>query len=114
MSMSKLVSLIHLVHEAKQRGLDLYDKTFFSRLDQWFFRAISDGRICPVCAELDGSIWPGNILRSGFPWLGDPIDQDVIGGQDSENNGLVHPNCRCRLIRIARAERVPVITRWED
>lgn len=109
----RIIETLESVQEARDRGAWQYDKTFFSRLDRWFFRARSRGNICPSCLELDGSIWTGDTLRGAFPDL-HIIDEDIIGGSGTEFRGLVHPWCYCRLIRVLKGEDLAKVDIWND
>jgi len=71
--------------------------SFFSVNDMWDFDAVLDTRVCESCEELEGSSWTGDFLRQPFPNLV-ILDENTIGGPD-DGDGLVHPNCRCRLRR---------------
>lgn len=110
LQLTTIVNAVRAVHEARQRIPLTVDTgiTYFSELDQWFFRAISDDRICDSCTELDGSILVGSVLRTGLPYM-EILDEDTI-------RALVHPNCRCLLLRLTKTPYydVPKITKWED
>jgi len=67
--------------------------------DVWLFQAVMDTRVCDLCRKYEtANEWNGNGLRSEFPYLR-ILDENTIGGPGSDGDGLVHPNCRCRLVR---------------
>jgi len=77
--------------------------TFFSGQDIWLYDPREDNITCEDCrnyADMAASMggFNGNMIRSLFPWLM-ILDENTIGGQGEGGDGLVHPNCRCRLIR---------------
>ena len=76
--------------------------TFFSRYDLWMYDATLDSKLCLDCLENESTPrYFGNELRPKFPHLR-VLDTDTIGGPEPNGNGLVHPNCRCRLRRIKK------------
>ena len=70
--------------------------------DVWLFDARSDTKVCPKCLAYDGQIFHGNHLRARFPHL-QILDVGTIGGKGPDGTGLVHPNCRCQLLRVMSA-----------
>jgi hypothetical protein len=72
----------------------LRSQTFFGEFDLWLLQTIepADDRICFGCTVLDKIVFTGLELRSAFPWL-EVIDANTIMAK-------VHPNCRCKLLRI--------------
>ena len=77
--------------------------TFFSSEDVWLYEALADTKVCPDCQNYEDMAsqmggFSGNFLRSLFPWL-TVLDTGTIGGPGNGGDGLVHPNCRCRLVR---------------
>jgi len=75
--------------------------TFFSVLDEWLYIEISDGRLCETCranAWVENGVYRGHYLRRFFPSL-EIQDENVIAVNE-------HPNCRCVLVRIAKAEEL--------
>ena len=78
--------------------------TYFSIEDVWLFQARSDTKVCPVCLALEDEYeFPGNHLRGRFPYL-QILDMNTIGGSGPGGTGLVHPNCRCYLVRLLEPE----------
>ena len=76
------------------------DVTFFSENDVWLFQARQDTKVCQLCQKYETAYqWRGNNLRLEFPYL-TILDQNTIGGSEPDGDGLVHPNCRCRLVRL--------------
>lgn len=74
--------------------------TYFSENDVWLFQAHSDTKVCPKCRMYEEMEQiRGNHLRIEFPYL-TIIDENTIGGQEPDGGGLVHPNCRCLLVRL--------------
>ena len=73
--------------------------TYFSMYDTWLFDATLDSKVCDLCRYYEewGEI-RGDLLRTEFPFLV-ILDENTIGGPGVGGDGLVHPNCRCRLIR---------------
>lgn len=73
--------------------------TYFSVYDVWLFQAVMDTKVCTLCRHYEiANEWNGNVLRSEFPYL-TILDENTIGGPGPDGDGLVHPNCRCRLVR---------------
>lgn len=73
--------------------------TFFSNKDVWLFDARFDSKTCPLCRLFeDIGIFYGHTIRGIFPHL-KILDVNTIGGEASDDTGLVHPNCRCQLHR---------------
>ena len=97
---AKLVEMVQAVEAVKrippgQRpGI-----TYFSVYDVWLFQARSDTKVCDLCRHYEewGEI-TGNMLRAEFRYL-TILDENTIGGQEPDGGGLVHPNCRCYLMR---------------
>jgi hypothetical protein len=79
--------------EFTRRGL-----TFFGRNDWWIFIAVMDDRTCPQCRPKEGMPYMGVELRGIFPYLR-IIGPNMIAGLGVDDRGLVHPNCRCFLVR---------------
>jgi hypothetical protein len=84
--------------------------TYFSQNDIWIFDSLVDGKRCPICEELEygfgeNASQPATGLHlrawfAGIPYAGMVIlDQNTIGGPAANGDGLMHPNCRCRLRR---------------
>jgi len=97
--MVRIATVVEAVEEAKKRIPNVRTPTtFFSVHDVWLFQARMDTKVCPLCRAYETSNeWNGNVLRSEFPYLM-ILDENTIGGRDG-GDGLVHPNCRCRLVR---------------
>jgi len=97
----EVVAAVIAVREAKKR-IDFptrYGVTFFSVHDVWLWQSALDSKVCPVCdANEDKGEFRGNHLRARFPYLV-ILDENTIGGPGAGGDGLVHPNCRCRLVR---------------
>lgn len=80
------------------------DITYFSENDVWILDTYATrstgGEICPTCraAERIGQ-FRGNNLRMNFPNLV-ILDENTIGGPEPDGGGLVHPHCRCFLVRL--------------
>lgn len=106
MSAIEAVAAVIAVEEgAKKRRPEPWRKavTYFSIHDIWLWdtRATrtSGDPICPVCrGHEDTGEFRGNHLRAKFPHLV-ILDMNTIGGPESGGGGLVHPWCRCYLIR---------------
>ena len=79
------------------------DVTFFSSQDIWVFIPSWDAKQCDVCGEyaLGTPEYTGDKLRSIFPYL--EIDDDAT------IHAMVHPNCRCILIRFSEYSKVKVM-----
>lgn len=101
-----MLTAIKIAQTAAKKRIDFPTRpgvTFFSGQDIWLFEARSDTKVCDQCrsyesqAEAMGGL-NGNFIRALFPWLS-RIDENTIGGPGEGGDGLVHPNCRCRLIR---------------
>lgn len=71
--------------------------TYFSVNDEWVYWAEMDNKVCDNCLENEFNTFTGNQLRSKFPYL-------EIGGIELVW-AKVHPNCRCKLIRVLRFDR---------
>lgn len=97
---AEVVAVVQAVEGAKKRkDIPLRPGvTFFSIWDEWIFNARSDGIVCQQCANLDGQTFRGHHLRARFPYL-KIQDENTITGLDSDDRGLVHPHCRCVLVR---------------
>ncbi len=76
----------------KRKPADLKGTTFFGRWDLWFYIAISDPATCWTCELINGSVFMGIDLRLLFPY-NLIVDSDQI-------LPMVHPNCRCTLLRV--------------
>jgi hypothetical protein len=78
--------------------------TFFSEKDIWIFQEVVDTKTCETCRRfaLHGE-FHGNHLRLNFPDLV-ILDSMTIGGPEPDGGGLVHPNCRCFLLRLIEEE----------
>jgi len=76
----------------KRKPVDYDKQTFYGEWDLWFFLAISDEVTCWTCEILNNHVIRGIELRMLFPW-------HIIGTPDLIIP-LVHPNCRCALLRI--------------
>ena len=74
--------------------------TFYSERDEWLFNAVFDNRVCTLCLAHENKIYRGNELRNLFPEHV-ILDIEMIGGPGVGGDGLIHPNCRCRLERVA-------------
>ena len=73
--------------------------TFYSKHDIWLYDARMDSKVCPKCRYYEEiGQFLGNHIRLIFP---NHKIQDVntIGGPEPDGGGLVHPNCRCLLVR---------------
>ena len=73
--------------------------TFFSQHDVWLYDARLDTKVCERCRHYeDIGQFLGNHIRLIFPNL-KILDVNTIGGSEPDGGGLVHPNCRCFLVR---------------
>jgi hypothetical protein len=87
------------IRDSKTRIFIETPLTFFSELDEWLYIEISDTRLCRTCeanAAMENGVYRGNSLRTFFPFL-EIQDENTIKVNE-------HPNCRCVLVRIAKAE----------
>lgn len=100
-----LVQAIQVVRESKSRiPPELEAFTFFGEQDLWLFDARGDTTVrCPLCFNHDGNIFPGTNIRFNWPYLV-IMSQNMIGGPAAGGDGLVHPNCRCRILRVEPKE----------
>lgn len=76
--------------------------TYFSENDLWLFQASTHEPpdVCITCRTAETiEQFRGNHLRLNFPNLV-ILDDNTIGGPEPDGGGLVHPHCRCFLIRI--------------
>lgn len=71
---------------------NLSGQSFFGEFDFWLFMAIEDDVTCFSCKVLDKIVFTGLELRGAFQYL-QIVDGNTI-------LALVHPNCRCVLLRI--------------
>ena len=97
----KPIQIVKAVRDSSTRIFISTPKTFFSRLDIWLYREISDNKLCHVCranAELEGGLYEGNHIRAFFPYL-EILDEDTIAVNE-------HPNCRCVLVRVAKTSEL--------
>lgn len=76
----------------KRKPADLKGQSFYGSFDFWFYVAISDDKTCWTCEILNGSTLAGIDLRLLFPYHM-IIDSDQI-------LPMVHPNCRCTMLRV--------------
>jgi len=77
---------------------------FFGLHDRWAYSSVDDNVRCKVCTALQQrSPFHGTSLRKEVAsWLAATmiiLDAYTIGGPDAGGNGMMHPNCRCRLRR---------------
>jgi len=77
---------------------------FFGLHDRWAYSSVDDNRRCKVCSSLQAmSPFHGTHLRQEVAgWLAATmiiLDAYTIGGPDAGGDGMMHPNCRCRLRR---------------
>ena len=102
--MTSLTRLIQVVEAVRRIPAMFKGITFFSERDVWKYESVADERRCPICREL---AYAGEVrglhLRK---WFGNQpyadlviLDADTLGGPEPNGNGLMHPNCRCRLKR---------------
>lgn len=95
------VQAIQIFKDSRTRIFIETPQTFYSRLDEWLYIEISDTRLCETCranAILEGGVYEGNRLRSFFPYH-EILDENTIKVNE-------HPNCRCVLVRIVKAEEL--------
>jgi len=99
-----IVEVIRAVEAQKRRDFPTRPGvTFFSGKDIWLYDPREDTITCQQClayADMASSMGGlnGNFIRALFPYLV-ILDEDEIGGPGEGGDGLVHPNCRCRLHR---------------
>ena len=110
------VAIAVAVHHAMNEGalkripkpLEHPELTYFSENDIWIFdtEAIRTTGVgpCRLCDTADRiSRFRGNNLRMNFPNLV-ILGQNTIGGPEADGGGLVHPHCRCLLVRLIGEE----------
>ena len=97
----QLIKIVKAVDAVKRRPVKApANITFFSEEDVWVFQEVIDTKVCEICrtaARIEQ--FRGNNLRMNFPYLV-ILNMNEIGGGELDGNGLVHPNCRCRLVRV--------------
>ena len=72
----------------------------FGKYDLWMYDAVLDNKLCLDCLEHEKQPrFLGSELRTKFPYMV-VLDENTIGGPEPNGDGLVHPNCRCRLHRV--------------
>ena len=99
--MLRAVQAVQAFRDSKTRVFIETPQTFFSVLDEWLYIEISDSKLCETCranAGMENSVYQGNRLRPFFPHL-EILDENTIMVNE-------HPNCRCVLVRIAKAEEL--------
>jgi hypothetical protein len=99
--MLRAVQAVETFRDSRTRIFMETPLTFFSVLDEWLYIEISDTRLCETCranALMENGVYNGNRLRLFFPYL-EILDEDTIAVNE-------HPNCRCVLVRIAKAEEL--------
>ena len=86
--------------KAVQRIPEGATQSFFGKYDVWRYEGIADEKLCEQCLKhVLQFYFLGNELRGNFPYLA-ILDANTIGGSEPDGDGLVHPNCRCRLHRV--------------
>jgi len=111
MSEQCVIGAVEAVNKAKRRiAREDYRPgvTFFSAHDTWLYQAVyaptpKGNPTCPLCRNYEMMSdnmggFQGNFIRALFPYL-TILDENTIGGPDPSGDGLVHPNCRCKLVR---------------
>ena len=94
--------------KAVQRIPEGSAQSFFGKYDIWRYEGIADEKLCEQCLNFllhgpHGSpYYFGTELRANFPSL-EILDANTIGGPEADGDGLVHPNCRCRLHRVTES-----------
>ena len=97
--MSQIVTIIQVVKATQRIPVDSRC-TFFSRYDLWMHDAVLDNKLCERCLDYETTPrYLGNELRTKFPHLV-ILDANTIGGPEPNGDGLHHPHCRCRLLRV--------------
>lgn len=77
-------------------------KPFFGKYDLWMYDAVLDNKLCDQCLGHEKTPrYLGSELRIAFPYMV-ILDENTIGGPGPNGDGLVHPNCRCRLRRVTQ------------
>jgi len=101
--------MVQAVQESKQRiPPELKDFTFFSEHDLWLFDALGDPSVrCELCDHHNGNVFPGRTIRFAWAYL-QILDMNLIGGPAPGGDGMVHPNCKCRLHRMPSDWTPPV------
>ena len=92
------------VHEKTWKPMAFSDNvTFFSSQDVWVFIPSWDAKQCDACGEIALGVpeHTGDSLRGTFPYL-EIRDADTI-------DALVHPNCRCILVRFGEFSKTKVM-----
>lgn len=86
---------------------ELRGNRFFSVEDIWTYVSEWGDTTCEACKEfaLGVPFFPGNQLRSSFPWL-EIEDENTIAAN-------VHPNCKCKLLREGTEEPKSVLSKRE-
>jgi len=74
---------------AVQKRLDV--EPLFTPQTEWTFQAVPDDTTCPVCMSKDLNIYYGDELQQKFPYL--VVESNWV------IRPMVHPNCRCMLMR---------------
>lgn len=104
--MSSIVNVVKAVQAVRESKTRIYvdtPLTFFSEYDEWLYVEISDDRLCKTCDinanKMEGGVYTGNHLRAYFPYL-EILDENTIKVNE-------HPNCRCILVRLAKAAELP-------
>lgn len=98
---SQVINVVQVV-KATQRILEPQRRnvTYFSENDLWLFNAVMDTKVCQTCRIAERiEYFRGNNLRVNFPNLV-ILDEFTIGGPEADGGGLVHPHCRCFLVRV--------------
>ena len=91
-----------IAHEAKKRIPPDLKGPFFGEYDLWMYDAVLDNKLCLDCLENEANPrFLGGELRTKFPYMV-VLDENTIGGPEPNGDGLVHPNCRCRLRRVTK------------
>jgi len=112
MSEQCVIGAVEAVNKAKRRLPPQNERrdrrTFFSAHDIWLFQAVysptpKGNPTCPLCRNYEMMSdnmggFQGNFIRALFPYL-TYLDDNTLGGPEAGGDGLVHPNCRCKLVR---------------
>lgn len=102
----KAIRVIRAIGDAAKRiPENLKHLIFFGEFEEWGYSSKDDERRCLVCQSLQGnSPFRGTNLRLQVAgWLAarmTVLSPYVIGGPDENGDGMMHPNCRCRLNRL--------------
>jgi len=90
-----MVRAVQVIDSLKRKPSEYEIITFFGSEDIWEFQSVFDNRRCETCmGHEETGLFRGNMLRVAFPDL-EIIDADLI-------HAHLHPNCRCRLVRVTQ------------